>query len=326
LALGALTLLTSCGACGGGGGTPAPPVNLPTFDSTQAFSDLETQCAFGPRNPDSAAHGQQLAWMKAALAPLADKVVDQSFSTATSYGGPYNFDNVIALFGSAQPGPVMMLCAHWDTRPVADEDPDPANRTTPILGANDGASGVAIMMEMARLFHAQTPPHPVELIFLDAEDSGKPGSSLIYEGFCLGTVYLVENWPAELPKPPHGILLDLVGGMAKHDVRLGNPPPNGAVDYFDLPEEQFSLQADPVLVDQVWTAAAESDASAFRQATGQDVVDDHMVLTQGGIPSIDIIQTPFPPVWHTIDDTVEYCQASALDQVGKTLVRVLYAG
>ena len=324
LALVTLALVASCGACGGGSSVPAPPVDLPAFDSTSAFADLTAQCAFGPRDPGSKGHDAQLAWMKTTLHPLAARVVLQPYTLSTPYGGPYDFENVLAAFSEGQPGPITMLCAHWDTRPVADEDLLPANQHTPILGANDGASGVAILLQLARIFHAQAPPHPVYLVFLDAEDSGKLGAPGIYEGFCLGTAYLAQNWPAGLPRPTRGILLDLVGGVAKHDARLGNP--RGSVDHLDLPMEGNSLQYAPTLVDEVWTRAAQVGATAFRRASGQSIIDDHMPFNQASppIPTIDLIQTPFPAVWHTVDDTPEYCSASALAQVGKTLVAVIY--
>jgi hypothetical protein len=327
LALVALALVASCGACGSGSSSSSAaitlPPDLPTFDSTQAFSDLQAQCAFGPRTPGSAAHAQQLAWMQAQLAPLAGRVVEQPFTTSTSFGGPYDFDNLVAVFDETAPGPITMVLTHWDTRAVSDEDPLPANQSLPSLGANDGASGVAVLLELARLLHARPAPHPVYLVFVDAEDTGTPGSPLLYEGWCLGTTYLAQHWPTGLARPTQGILLDLVGGVAQHDARLGDP--RGAVDYLDLPVEGFSSQFDPTLVNHVWTLAGLLAAPAFRRAVGGEIIDDHLPFNAVGIPTIDVIQNPFPPVWHTLDDTPQYCQASALNQVGETMVAQLYS-
>ena len=321
LALVLLALVASGGACGGGSTSTPPPLNLPAFDSARAFADLVAQCEFGPRNPGSAGHDAQLEWMKTQLNPLAGRVVLQPFTTATAFGGPYDFVNVIAAFGEGQPGPITMLAAHWDTRPVADEDPLEANQNTPILGANDGASGVAILLELARVFHAQPPPHPVYLVFLDAEDSGKGGASGIYMGYCLGAAHLAQNWPAELPPPARGILLDLVGGVAKHDARLPLKP--GVHDAFYMPTEGNSLTSDRAFVLAIWAMAERVGATAFSLDAGQPVIDDHMPFIGVGIPTVDIIQFPVP-VWHTVDDTPEYCSASALAQVGKTLLGVIF--
>ena len=323
LALLVLTTLASCGACGGGATTP--PVVAPAFDEARAFADLQHQCDFGPRSPGSAGHTQQLAWMKEQLTPLAGRMVSQPFQTTTPFGGPYDFENVIAVFGEGQPGPATMVMAHWDTRPAADADPLLENKTKPVPGANDGASGVAILMELARMLNAEAPPHPVYLGFIDAEDSGlPPAGAPPYYGFCLGSQQLANNWPAGLAQPGQVILLDLVGGVAKHNDRLGNP--RGAVDYLDLPKERHSAEEAGALVDAIWAAAAQVGAGAFRNATGEYVTDDHLPFLAVGIPAVDLIQTPFPAVWHTIDDTPEYCSAGALGQVGDTLAAFLWGG
>lgn len=320
--LAVVVLLASGGACGGGSSsvTPAPPI--PEFDADRAFVDLVAQCAFGPRHPGSTGHAQQLAWMKATLATVAERVVEQPFTDSTAFGGPYDFVNLLAAFATDRPGPVTMLAAHWDTRPVADQDPDPANRDQPILGANDGASGVAILLELARVFHAQPPPHPVYLVFLDAEDSGSGTDPRIYHGYCLGAAYLAQHWPPEIPRPERGILLDLVGGVAKHNPRVPLRP--GVRDYFYLPVEPNSQAAHPALVEEIWTMAEQVGATAFSREVGSPVIDDHLPFIAVGIPTVNLIQFT-PPVWHTLDDTPEYCSPSALAQVGKTLLGVLYS-
>jgi glutaminyl-peptide cyclotransferase len=320
LALLVLTLLASCGACGGG--ATSPPVVVPAFDEARAFADLQHQCDFGPRSPGSTGHTQQLAWMKEQLTPLAGRIVSQPFQTSTPMGGPYDFENVIAVFGEALPGTATMVMAHWDTRPVADADPLAENKTKPVPGANDGASGVGVLMELARMLQAEPAPHPVYLCFLDAEDSGLASGPQPYYGFCLGSQHLAANWPAGLAQPDQVILLDLVGGVAKHNDRLGNP--RGSVDYLDLPKEANSVAQAGALVNAIWAAAAQVGAAAFRSAPGQETIDDHMPFLAVGIPAVDIIQTPFPPVWHTIDDTPEYCSAGALGQVGDTLAAFLW--
>lgn len=314
-----ILMITGCTSCGGGQGNANPPV-VPTFDQDRAFADLQTQCNFGPRIPGSQAHTNCLEWLVGQLGG-ADRVVRQTFHTATPFGGPYDFTNVLALFGQAKPGVPLLLCAHWDCRPKADEDPDPANRDKPVPGANDGASGVAVLLEIGRALVASPPPRPVILAFLDAEDSGKPDSSLQYEGFCIGAKHLGENWPDELAKPAEGVLLDLVGGDNVPNPRL--PPRFGGNDILDFPEEAYSLQFNQPLVSRVWETAARRGHSAFKQQEGRPIIDDHLPLNEGGIKVIDIIDFP-PPEWHTIDDTPEHCSADALNQSGDTLMQLIY--
>lgn len=336
-------MVTGCTSCGGGGrtaepiaqepptvetpaathtGTPAIAQKTPTFNAPRAYADLQKQCSFGARIPGSTAHADCLAWLKTQF-PGATKLVNQNFSAQTPYGGPYNFTNVLALYGGGKGGVPFLICAHWDTRPVANMDPDPANRTKPVMGANDGASGVAVILELARVMQATPPSRPVLLALLDAEDSGKDGSNLNdYSGFCIGADYLAQHWPAGLTKPEEGVLLDLVGRASKSNPRIVNPP-YGAVSYLDLPIEANSLDTNPTLVNALWTIAEGRGHSAFRRTVGRRITDDHLPLIAVGIKCIDLIQFP-PPEWHTIDDTPEYCSAEALNQTGDTLVRYLY--
>ncbi|HEY3397576.1 MAG TPA: M20/M25/M40 family metallo-hydrolase [Armatimonadota bacterium] len=325
LLLAVVALVAGGGACGGGSGSANNPVvpNAPLFDSTRAFTDLEAQVAFGPRLPGSPGHAAQLAWMKTTLEPLADQVIEQPFSLSTPFGGPFQFTNLVAVFGSAAPGPATAVGAHWDTRPQADEDPDPANRTKPVPGANDGASGVAILLELARALKAQAPPHPVYLMFLDAEDSGKSGAQLIDMGFCLGSAYLAQNWPSAIARPSRVAILDLVGGVAKHNPRVPVRTDIGGDDYFDVEIEPYSLSYAPQTVDQIWAMAAARGHSSFRRSTQGMLIDDHLPFNRAGMPAVDLVDFP-PPVWHTVDDVPEYCAPSALYEVGDTIEHWLY--
>ena len=318
--LGLIALVTGCTSCGGG--TGGQTANAPVFDQVRAFADLQKQCDFGARTPGSEAHSQCLAWLKTQF-PGAASVVSQDFRATTPYGGPYGFTNVLAVYGADQPGTPFLICSHWDCRPKADRDPDPAKRTQPVMGANDAASGVAVILELARLMQASAPPRPVVLALLDAEDSGKDGSTFNeYEGFCIGTKYLAQHWPASVAKPAEGVLLDMVGRNDVANPDIPNPP-YGGVQYLYLPIEGYSMQNNPTLVDALWTIAAQRGHLAYKKTVGNNVVDDHLPLVAGGINCIDVIQFP-PPEWHTSQDTPEHCSPAALEQTGDTLVQYLY--
>ncbi|MBU0606749.1 MAG: M28 family peptidase [Armatimonadetes bacterium] len=303
-----IIMITGCTSCGGGQGQ-GNGVVVPVFDQARAFADLVAQCNFGPRNPGSQGHADCLEWLAGQLAG-ADRLIRQNFQAATVFGGPYDFTNLIAVFGQGQPGVPFLLCAHWDTRPVADQDPNPANRDTPILGANDGASGVAVLLEMARAFVASPPPRPIIIVLLDAEDSGRTGSGQPYLGFCIGSRHLANNWPGDLAKPAEGVLLDIVGDPA-------------AV----FQKEQNSVANDAALVTKVWDEAARLGHTAFQSAAGGPVIDDHMpLITEGGIRVIDVIDFfPPPATWHTISDAPANCSADMLNQSGDTLLHVIYS-
>jgi Zn-dependent M28 family amino/carboxypeptidase len=316
-----LLALASCG-CGHSSAEAPPPPSVPAFDGAAALSLIQAQCAFGPRTPGSKAHSDTLAWLQAQLQPLAGKVVVQSFSATTPLGGPYDFANVLAVCGPAT-GDALLLAAHWDSRPIADEDSDPANRTKPVPAADDGASGVAVLLELARMFHGQAPPRPVILAVLDAEDSGTPASQMAYEGFCIGTVYLAAHWPAEVTRPAQGVLLDMVGGDGKPVARIPVNPAIHRFPAFRLGREGTSLEANPVLVETIWSQAEALGHGAFIRDSAGYITDDHEPLIEAGIATVDIIHV-FPVVWHTVDDTPEHCSADSLFQVGDTLAHAIY--
>ena len=326
--LAALCVYAALGtSCSSGGGQvippPPPPVERPAFNSQRAFADLEEQCDFGPRAPGATAHEQCAAFLEQALTDAGARVVTQDFSSATGLSDTvYGFTNIMGIFAEGKTGEPLMLAAHWDSRAVADRDPDPARRDQPILGANDGASGVAVLLEMARAFARTAPPRPVIIALFDAEDQGgdrNPG--LPHGGWIIGSSYLAANWPADLPWPGQMILLDLVGGDSLHNPRIGTPPPSD--DVFRLPMERTSLRESPDLVDAIWTIADRLGHEAFVREAGISVTDDHIPFLAAGVEAIDIIEF-VPPEWHTQDDTPEHCSADSLLQVGDTLLEYVY--
>jgi len=317
--LGSLFVIAGWTSCGSGTQSAGPDV--PAFDAARAFRLLQEQVALGPRAPGTPGHDQGEAYLFEKLEQTARRAYKQEFQATTLFGGPYDFANLIGLYGPATGGKRLMLCAHWDTRPVADQDPDPARRDQAILGANDGASGVAVLLEMAQAFAAQPPPVPVIIAFWDAEDSGKSSGPGPYYGYLLGSEHFVENMPADA-RPDEVILLDMVGGDSIANPRV--PARSGGNNVFDLPIERHSQAAAPALIDEVYGAAAELGHAAFKRRAGYSVIDDHMPFIAAGIPAIDLIEFDFPE-WHTTDDTPGHCDADSLRQVGETLLHVVYS-
>lgn len=275
----------------------------PEFDKDHAFFLLEAQCALGPRNPNSWGHSECLEFLKRELSFWADTTFVQSFT----YDSPgrnttLELTNIIGRL-HLQKRKRILLCAHWDTRPVADHDPNPANRETPILGANDGASGVAVLLEIARCCALNPPPVGIDIVFFDGEDYGLDG---IADDWLIGSKYFAKHNPLSSPRPRYGILLDLIGDR---DLRI--------------PKEQASYHYARDIVEKVWNAARELGISSFHNEIGQQVYDDHIPLNEAGLPTIDIIDFDYS-VWHTVRDVPSACSPKSLDDVGRVLLHVIY--
>lgn len=284
-------------AVGGCGAVPAPD-----FDAARAFDDLVTQTEFGPRVPGSDAHRACAAWLQEELALTADSVWVQPFK-GTLPGGADSVAmmNIVARFHREQ-GRRVLLGAHWDTRRFADRDPDPAARTQSFAGANDGASGVAVLLEVARRLTAVLPPIGIDIVLFDGEDTGDYGKTP--GNWIQGSRYFAAHLPAQYEWV---IVVDMVGDRD-----------------LTLPQEGYSRRLAPDLVERVWAAAAKIGASAFQPRRGQEIIDDHLPFLQRGIPAIDIIDIDYP-YWHTTDDTVDKCDTLSLDMVGQTLLEVIYS-
>jgi glutaminyl-peptide cyclotransferase len=200
---------------------------------------------------------------------------------------------IISLAGAANPHYVLL--AHYDTRPVADSDPDPLNRSRPILGANDGASGVAVLMELADVLPVEAKVVTM-LLFVDAEDSGN------YNGWdwIVGSTYFVNNLtPSQKSTIRAVVLLDMIGDSS-----------------LQLPRERTST---PDLVDVIWQTAADFNyEDVFLDAPGPYLIDDHRPFLDAGIPAVDIIDFTYP-FWHTLEDTPNKCSASSLEIVGRVV-------
>lgn len=255
----------------------------PRFDGQRAFADVERQVALGPRTPGSAAHVQILEWLQDELQKAGWQVKVQE--------GVYDRQPIRNLIAFRTPTPRWLLGAHYDSRLVADRDPDPTRRIQPVPGANDGASGVAVLLELARVLPTDV---PVWLVFFDAEDQGNlPG----WEQWSLGARHFVQ----EMKIRPEGVIIvDMVG-----DVDL------------DLPMEANS---DMALRESIWqTAATLGYSKVFRPQIGYAVIDDHIPFLDAGIVAVDIIDLDYA-FWHTTDDTPDKVSPDSLAMVGQTLL------
>ncbi len=276
-----------------------PGCGVPQFDGQAAFRYLERQCEFGPRPPGSRAHGETLAWLVHELELFADEVAVQRF-TAVMDTGSVDLANVIASFRPLARNRVL-LAAHWDTRIVAEKDPDPANRTTPILGANDGASGVAVLLELARMMSERPPRLGVDLVLFDGEDGGDGGG---LSDWCVGSTYYASRMGDYCPA--YAVVVDMIGDRD-----------------LSIPKEANSRAASGAHVERIWETARRVGATAFADRSGVAVYDDHVPLIRAGVPAVLIIDFNYT-YWHTLEDTPDKCSPESLEQVGSVLASLVY--
>lgn len=317
--------MASCGGnkkatADGGNGVPMQPVG-PSFNADSAYVFCEKQCSFGPRVMNSDAHERCGEWIMGKFRQYGCTVTPQR-TTLNGYDGtPLKALNIVASYRPELTTRIL-LCAHWDSRPWADNDPDSANWRKPVMAANDGASGVAVMLEIARLLANDTTKldFGVDFVCFDAEDWGvprwsdAPGND---NSWALGAQYWAANPHKQGYEARFGILLDMVGGQ-------------GARFW----QESFSKQYAQGIVDKVWAAAKTVGyGSYFPDDEGGMINDDHLPVNQiAKIPTVDIIpfypdcaQSNFGPTWHTVSDDMEHIDRNTLKAVGQTVVQVLYA-
>lgn len=288
---------------------PLPIIKAPQFNSDSAYAYIEQQVAFGPRIPNSQAHDSCASYLKRKFNSFGLKVVSQKAVAVGWDGAKLNFENITA---SVNPKATtrILLFAHWDTRPHADQEK--LLKKEPFDGACDGGSGVAVLLEVARLMSETKPNIGVDIVLFDVEDYGK---SSVNHSFCLGSQY----WAKNLPKnyyPKFGILLDMVGAK---DAKFAM--------------EGYSMQFAPHIVNRVWKKAAHSGYSSyFIFKRTSPMTDDHYYInTIAGIPCIDIIQTDassptgFGSYWHTTKDNMDIIDKATLKAVGQTLLEVVYS-
>ena len=322
LAGAALVLTLGCKTAGSGDSSSSQPSRTQDldqsvkFNSDSAYYYVGRQVAMGPRVPGSSASAKCVDYIASELRRHGSDTVKLQHGTVKAFNGDVlPITNVMGSFNSSAKKRIL-LAAHFDTRPWADNDPIEENRRDPIPGANDGASGVGVLLEIARQVGVKSPAVGVDMLFVDAEDYGQlAGFSTHGETWCLGT----RDWTSEMPYaadalPAYGILLDMVGGMGAKFHR-----------------EYFSHKTVPELVDKVWGIAERSGhGDRFINVVGGGVVDDHVFLNRAGIPTLDIIESKsdntmsFPSTWHTLNDDMDHIDTATLKAVGQTVLNVLY--
>lgn len=295
---------------------PVKQQNVPAFDADSAWVFVENQVKFGPRVPNSEAHEACGNYLTSELKRFGAQVYEQE-ATLTAYNGTQlKAKNIIGSYNPENSKRVLLF-AHWDSRPYADHDKDPANHKKPIDGADDGASGVGVLLEMARQFSIKSPAIGIDIIFFDAEDYGTPEFVKEYKEntWCLGAQFWAKNPHVKGYKADFGILLDMVG--AKN------------ASFF---KEATSMRYAPQIVEEVWSTARDLGyGKFFINAEGGAITDDHQYVILGrNIPCIDIIYTDpesdngFGPHWHTQNDTMDNIDRETLKAVGQTVLQVVY--
>lgn len=302
-----------------------------TFCEDSAMTFCAMQCDFGPRTMNSTAHDECEKWIVSKFQEYGCEVITQKADLKGWDGTTLHSTNIIARTNPEQAERII-ICAHWDSRPWADNDPDEDNHHTPVMAANDGASGVAVMLELARVLNSQLttdslspstsdlrPKYGIDFVCFDAEDYGTPtwSGKQDEDSWALGAQHFAKNLRPSTSdlRPKCGILLDMVGGQ-------------GARFY----QEGLSKHYAQDLVNNVWQAANEAGyGSYFVNQSGGYITDDHKPLNEAGIPTIDIIPyypdceaSAFGPTWHTVNDDMNHLDKNTLKAVGQTLVQFLY--
>jgi glutaminyl-peptide cyclotransferase len=271
------------------------------FDGERAIAYLQQQVAFGPRIPNTPGHKKTGDWILERLRATADTVVVTSFRHVTKRGETLHLRNFLARFRPREAVRVLLL-AHWDTRPHADQSANLAARRMPVPGADDGASGVAVLLGVADALKAKAPPSGVDLLFVDGEDYGDFADSI---DVLIGSRYFAAHQPPGYP-PLYAVLFDMVG-----DKNL------------DIYYEGNSQAFAPEVVDRVWRTARDLGYGRyFRSGVKHTLLDDHVSLQRAGVHAIDVVDFDYP-YWHTTDDTIDKVAAASLQIVGDVAVALV---
>lgn len=295
-------------------------VAIPTFNADSAYQFVADQVAFGYRTPGSTGQARCAAYLVSQMRRWADTVIVQEFSTRLWTGAEVRGKNIIASIEAApevENPKRILLGAHWDSRLWADHDPDQANHHKPIDGANDGASGVGVLMEMARGISAKRPGVAIDIIFFDIEDQGcadwATDEQYEEDSWCKGSQYWSQHPHTPYYTAAYGVLLDMVGTQQPRYTK-----------------EQVSRQFAPNVLDKMWMCAASLGHDKIFENTQTDpILDDHYyVNTLAKIPMIDIVQNnlgqSFFQHWHTIGDNMEHVDRQSLRICGEVILKTIY--
>ena len=293
-------------------------IPMPDFDKDSAFYFVEQQVKFGPRVPNTKAHKACGQFLINTLGKYTDTVMVQPLSVKAYNGTVLHGQNIIGIFNPDARKRVL-LAAHWDSRPYADHDPNPENHRKPIDGANDGASGVGVLLEIARQLRLNPVEIGVDIIFFDLEDYGEPDNErFLYPGenWCLGSQVWAKNPHIQNYRATYGILLDMVGGKNAQFTKEG-----------------ISRQYAPDILEKVWNRAHNLGFSSyFQNKATNPITDDHLYInTIRNIPTIVIIEwdpasgTGFYKHWHTLNDNLDNIDKETLFVVGTVVLSVVYS-
>lgn len=264
---------------------------------------LETLCAFGPRNLGSEGYRETLNLIRKVGEKYADQVVEHPFLVRTSKGSSQAMINLELRFQGTEGGAPILIGAHFDTRPFADEDPDPANRAEPILGANDGGSGTAILLGLAQYLNQHPVARPVHLVFFDGEDFGAKGSGLNLLG---STYFAQELAKRERSQWPYWVLvIDMVGDK---DLQVFI--------------ETYSLKGSSSFLDKIYRIAKDQGVQSLIEKTKYTILDDHYPFHRMGIPSTVLIDFDYP-YWHTLADTLDKCSIESMISIFSVVVKTI---
>ena len=293
------------------------PLSQVKFNADSAFAHIVKQCEFGPRVPNSEAHQRCGDYIVSAFRRLGLQVTEQKADLKALDGKTLAMRNIVASYLHEQTERVI-ICAHWESRPWADADPDSSKHRQPVMAANDGASGVGVMLELARLLPQLNPAVGIDFICFDAEDYGTPYWDAALEpedgsDWCMGSRYWSRNPHVAGYRARYGILLDMVGG---EDARFCF--------------EGISMRYARDVMVRLWDAASRCGHSdLFQSREGGWAQDDHVPMNEvAGIPTIDVIpfvegDHTFGATWHTVSDTPERISKTTLKGVGQSLIQFL---
>jgi glutaminyl-peptide cyclotransferase len=287
-------------------------LSSPEFNADSAFAYTKAQVDFGPRIPSTEAHRNCLNYLVAKFKSFGGDVFVQKGAAKTYDGKSHQLKNIIAAFNPEKKQRVL-ITAHWDARPFSDQDPDPKMKDKPFDAANDGASGVAIMLEMARQIQQKQPNVGVDFILWDIEDYGKANDESEGETtWCIGSQYWAKNQPVKGYKPLYAINLDMVGGSNAQ-----------------FTQDEISRKYAPEIVKKVWDIGNEIGYSAyFINVISGSLIDDHYWVNQAGIPCIDVIHysdsSGFYMNWHTQLDNLNNIDKNTLKAVGQTMLETIF--